>query len=98
MLHASKAILQLGGNNLTRLACRPDQLAKDIINLARQLVLEDSNDAIEQYSRRPNIQISGIADEYVETLLYYDWPMLTHIVSYYRGYFGWWLNLHTNFT
>ena len=37
-LHASKAILQLGGNDLTRLNCRPVQLAKDIINSARQLV------------------------------------------------------------
>ena len=38
MSHASKAILQLGGNDLTRLDCRPGQLAKDIINSARQLV------------------------------------------------------------
>ena len=37
-LHASKAILQLGGDDLTWLNCRPVQLAKDIINSARQLV------------------------------------------------------------
>ena len=40
-LNATKVILQRGGNDLNNHCCQPDQLARDILHIARQLILHD---------------------------------------------------------
>ena len=48
---------------VSHLTSRPDKKDERITELESKVhSLEDANDTLEQYSRRPNIQISGIAE------------------------------------
>ena len=40
-LNATKVINQIGGNDLNNHCCQPEQLARDILHIARQLMLHD---------------------------------------------------------
>ena len=53
-LNATKVILQIGGNDLNNHCCQPEQLARDILHIARQLILHDgvTNVAICQLCHR----------------------------------------------
>ena len=45
-LGCTKAIIQIGGNNLNSINCQPEQLAREILNVARQFVNSEGFDKV----------------------------------------------------